>query len=481
MTQIKGDQSKFKDTIITGVNSWGGVPSNAATTINVSAGNGDVIDSTTNRRAIVRTHVIWAADATFSITMGTTFGAAYVYIDSAGVIQQQTTKLTRLELRTKIFLCTVEFLSGAITAVVEGPKMQQSTATILSDLLEFVSDSSKLQGAVISPVTAQLQAFREAGSFFEPGISTTATPNDPNVVAIASDGNVSTPMDYIVLTQDGGLNSSGTETFPKLRNTTGSTTVALTGNKATIHVFAVLGGINILQMGQVEYNTANDAVVSAQSDLNNFTFAPGFENAIILAQIVIGNGAADFADTSKAQILNKSISAGGGVAAAMAFPQYFIKAEDFTAVNNSDFAFNGNAANFQDDVNNGFTVALHDDTVEQGKAFQFIIPTGSTSMKITTKYKAMVAPPAARTAGQKFYERASESTVDAWGTAVQLDDMDFETDLEYNIITQTITLATLGLTAGQEHQMIISRDPTPVAGTNLVDDMGLRWRLFEFI
>jgi hypothetical protein len=65
-------------------------------------------------------------------------------------------------------------------------------------------------------------------------------------------------------------------------------------------------------MGQGNYVDASTAVNNAQTDLNNFDFVDGLSDAILLAQIVIGNNASDFTDPARAQILNLRGGGGGG-------------------------------------------------------------------------------------------------------------------------------------------------------------------------
>jgi len=301
-----------RETIITGVSAWAGATIASATQINVTAGTGVVSDSTTDPANVSRVNVIWSADPIFTITMPTAIGFQYIFVDVTGTIQQQSTPLTPTQLRDNILLCTVEFEAGVVTEIVLTPRMLQSIGTVLNDFVDFLPDSAKLIGALIGPVTAQLQAFRNAGLFFAQGGNHFSNVKDPNIVPIPADGNASTPLLFDVILSDETIDSSAVATFPKERDVAGVPT-ALTGTQATIHYLFAFGTLNILQMGQTEYANASEALAAADTDLANFDFAVGIDGAILLAQIVIGNDASDFDNRAQAAILNRRLGGAVGV------------------------------------------------------------------------------------------------------------------------------------------------------------------------
>ncbi|MHC4104114.1 MAG: phage upper tail fiber protein [Planctomycetota bacterium] len=205
----------------------------------------------------------------------------------------------------------MEYNSGSLVQISNEPHFTQSIGTVLNDFVEFLPDSAKLQGALIQPVTLALQAYREAGEYFLISGNHFTQVKNPNIVSIAADGDSSTPMSYTVLLSNETIASTGTTTFPKQYDVAGVPT-ALTGNRATIHYLFAFGSTNFLQMGQGNYVDASTAVNNAQTDLNNFDFVDGLSDAVLLAQIVIGNNAADFTDPARAQILNLRGGSGGG-------------------------------------------------------------------------------------------------------------------------------------------------------------------------
>jgi hypothetical protein len=146
----------------------------------------------------------------------------------------------------------------------------------------------------------------------------------------------------------------------------------------------------------------------------------------------------------------------------------------------SDWAVNAHAPAAQDSNNSALTVRLFNDTAEEGIGFDIYIPTGTTSLKFTFQSRPETAPGAARTVGLQFYERGLPGAVDTWSSGYALDDIDITTNENWLTDIQTETLITLGLTAGQEYQIELTRD-TPTGGTNLTGDWALRRLIVECI
>lgn len=157
----------------------------------------------------------------------------------------------------------------------------------------------------------------------------------------------------------------------------------------------------------------------------------------------------------------------------------FWSADQFENPVNADWAVNALAPAAVDSNNAGLVSRLFDDTAEEGVGFSAYIPVGATSVTIRLLSRAETAPPAARTVGLTLYERGITGAVDAWSAGTTLTDIGIDADESWNEDSQTITLATLGLTAGQVHQFQLTR-VDPQAGTELVGDWALQWLRLEF-
>ena len=157
----------------------------------------------------------------------------------------------------------------------------------------------------------------------------------------------------------------------------------------------------------------------------------------------------------------------------------YFQADQFENPVNANWVVNALAPAAVDSLNNGLTVRLFDDTTEEGIGFSAYIPVGATNVTIRLLSRALTAPPAARTVGLSLYERGVVGGVDAWSAANTLADIDIATNTNWVEDSQTLTLAALGLTAGQVHQFELTR-VAPQAGVNLVGDWGLQWLRLEF-
>lgn len=160
---------------------------------------------------------------------------------------------------------------------------------------------------------------------------------------------------------------------------------------------------------------------------------------------------------------------------------YYFPAGCFDVPNNADWAVNALAPLDVDDANNAYSVMAFDDTIEEGVGFEVgAIPSGKTNIKISLRSKAKAAGGAARTVGLKMYfrEMLDNGAIQSWSSYV-LSDIDIPDNVLYQFDTQTVTLATFGLTVGRKVQFEVTR-VTPGAGTDLTGDWFLKDLVVEF-
>jgi len=162
-------------------------------------------------------------------------------------------------------------------------------------------------------------------------------------------------------------------------------------------------------------------------------------------------------------------------------PSYSYDAITLDSPINSDWAVNALAPAVADSNNAGLTARRFDDTAEEGVGLQLEIPSTASNIIFKFKSRAETAPGAARTVGLKMYERGlpNNGAVDAWSSGLALNDIDIPASELWQYDSQTIPLATLGLTAGQMHQFELTR-VNPQAGTELSGDWTLLQIMVEF-
>lgn len=124
-------------------------------------------------------------------------------------------------------------------------------------------------------------------------------------------------------------------------------------------------------------------------------------------------------------------------------------------------------------------VRSFDDTTEEGVGFQFIVPPTATNLQINCKVRAATAPAGNRVALMNLYRRQIPmgSAPSAWGSASQL--AITVSNAFFMDYTQTISLATLGLVAGELYQFELTRLGANASDT-LVGDLQLLSTSFSF-
>ena len=158
---------------------------------------------------------------------------------------------------------------------------------------------------------------------------------------------------------------------------------------------------------------------------------------------------------------------------------YVFRAETWQSPRGTDWAVNDFASISADSNNSGLRVRRFDDTTAEGVGQIVHVPINATDVVFRFVSRAETAPGGAQTVSLNFYERGmpDNGAVDAWSTAVAFADLSMPTNENWQTDTETFTLAALGLTAGQTHQIEITRDG---AGT-LTGDWTLLSLVVEFI
>ena len=133
---------------------------------------------------------------------------------------------------------------------------------------------------------------------------------------------------------------------------------------------------------------------------------------------------------------------------------------------NADWAVNALAPATPDSNNAGLTVRRFDDTTDEGVGFTVEIPSGTTSLTFRFRSRAETAPGGTVTASLDLYRRSlpDNGAVGAWSSALALTDISLPTNENWQYDEQTITLATLGLTAGEIAQFELVRDGGTLSG-----------------
>ena len=160
------------------------------------------------------------------------------------------------------------------------------------------------------------------------------------------------------------------------------------------------------------------------------------------------------------------------------FPKFHFYADQFDNPDDADWALatDLSAPAVADSINAGLTVRRFDDTVEEGVGFPLRVPTGAVNIKFTFMSRAQAS--GGGNVVPKIYEREIQDAgaPTAFSTGNDLTALVFGTNTNFNEDTETVTLASLGLAAGQIHQIELTRN-VGAGGDTLTGD----WDLFEIV
>ena len=135
-------------------------------------------------------------------------------------------------------------------------------------------------------------------------------------------------------------------------------------------------------------------------------------------------------------------------------------ATDFDDPATSDWPVTVAAELTTDSTNSGLPVRRFDDTTEEGVGFDVFLPTGSVSLVFRIIYRAQTAP--GGTVGVqpslRVRETTIDSTVEAWAET-DMTALSIGTDANWHYASQTISLSTLSLNAGQKAHFELTRQP----------------------
>jgi hypothetical protein len=142
--------------------------------------------------------------------------------------------------------------------------------------------------------------------------------------------------------------------------------------------------------------------------------------------------------------------------------------------NSSDWAVNARAGEAADSNNAGLSVRRFDDTTEEGVGLILFIPAWATSLNFQFKGRAETGPGGASVIAGRTRDIPDNGAIGSWSAGDNLTEFDIPSGSEdWQYDNQTISLSTLGLTAGNLAQIEFTR--FSAASNNLGGD----WSLLE--
>jgi hypothetical protein len=198
------------------------------------------------------------------------------------------------------------------------------------------------------------------------------------------------------------------------------------------------------------------------------------EIAVITEKVALHDDDLFLIEDSQAANVKKRVKKSNVVSGITANPEYQLYAGSFENPTNSDWTVNSLAPIGRNASNNALLSRLFDDTTEEGVGFSVKIPSGVTNIIFDFVSRAASAPGGASQVRPVLYTRTlgDNVAVGAWDSGTDLTLIDIPTNANYQYDSQTISLASLSLVAGNLIQFELTRDPAD-ASDDLVGDWEL--------
>lgn len=297
----------------TGVLTSVGITYNSASTINIGAVVGQVVDNETNPLIPTVTSVSYAGATNVTVTTVGSGAASYIMLSSAGVISFQNTFPTSTERKSKIYIGKVGHPTGTINASAIGNEPDYITSPIaqIKDLYKAIGFINN--GVTSSANGANLNFNIATGVISHYASNYITDKTKPNEITVAA----ATPQSFLYRTQTGAGAGFVSLIDPTMYDLAGTiTSIAGSSNQATNqYIYCVPGLGFIVQYGQTIYATLTDAIAAVGKE--SFTvYSSLVTNAILIGVVSVQKGATTLNNTTQARFFtaDRFGQAGGSTA-----------------------------------------------------------------------------------------------------------------------------------------------------------------------
>lgn len=288
------------------------------TDADIGAGYGHVVDNFTDPTAPTHLDVTWSAQ-TIAIAAIADGDITWVYVDNAGIAQQQTTAPTSQEIRTNIYLSQIiirDFGGGPfVFGVQDFPSVAVSPSEQVQDLYDGIGTMNL--SCTVSNGGTDLTVDFSGGELLTRGRNFVVNRATPNTVTLAG----SNPAQFIYSTQDPAVSGGFVTDVDPANYDVGGVVTAVpagVGTRATAQRISVFpNGVIGIQYGQQIYASLSTCIQGVSTDpyVTNPTFGDG--GAVLLAVLCVTVAASDLSSSTEARFLSagkfgESFSAGAG-------------------------------------------------------------------------------------------------------------------------------------------------------------------------
>ncbi len=284
------------------------------TLIDISAGSGQIVNSTTDPDNPTLTPISWTNITGYNLTTMPDPGdvvAIYLALDSGGNVVERSVLPSPEERRDTIDLgIAARIDNGIIVFAGSGPtNVIHNPGSQVQDLMEawgaFNIDGNRIQS------NGSLQIQKSAGLVFRNGANFQTNGKNPHVVSLSELIPVD-PFNY-KLGDGTDINLSSIQLDPNNYDDGTSTLATVPNNKWTVQYISVFAS-NIVEVlyGQELFDTESDAVIALSTIY--FTIPIDSKNAVPLAYAVLEQGDISLTDDRFYRISRGGAAGGGGIA-----------------------------------------------------------------------------------------------------------------------------------------------------------------------
>ena len=334
---VLDDDVSYREMSITALEQGGSVVGNGPTSVLISAGNGEVIDSYTDPENQITEEVSWLeqtfdllANAGMPVVVGV--GQTVIGIDVTGEPRAYPNAMSPAQRRINIRLAVVEYLDQVITKVTFSPIVSNQIGNTLLDFIEFLPPDLKMNGLLLRPTNiGDLSVWRDSGEFFLIGSNYENAKDNQNIKQAAAVGDEDTGITYQLVVYNNGTTGVGAEVDVVPNDAyepDGAGVVdSLPNATATIHyMIQSIGGEFYMSYGQQSYADYDTAVTNLFADKADHLYAAEFSGMVLLAQMVVYKNATTWDDiVAGVYPINSATSSGssGGSASQAVNISYF--------------------------------------------------------------------------------------------------------------------------------------------------------------
>ena len=284
----------------------GGVASVAsATTVDITAGTGRIVDDYTTPGSPDVTEVSWGAQTGIAPTYLNTAGLTRMKFNSAGILIQQEGPFTEDDYRD--FICITNVLHADLANITDAGAAQYSPvgdATVMQ-FIQMIGGVN-ISGNVYSGATAaDLTVQRTAGTTWKIGVNYASSVKDPNVSSSVAQDPIPTMLQIFDDGTGTDVDFASVNAIDPTKYDDGSGTLALISGASTrasarfIYFFPASGTTAVV-VGNHVYDSLTECVVGASSESLDHLPEDFSTEASLRAILAVTKGATDLTDDTSA-------------------------------------------------------------------------------------------------------------------------------------------------------------------------------------